>query len=84
MERVHLLDPGVIQHVAFVAPIDLRLRARGHFETPVQIGQRLGIDPQLGADPWPSLGQIHFHPLVMADESVLGRPVVRESPTPSS
>jgi hypothetical protein len=73
VERVHVADPDMGQHIPLVAPIDLRLRARHHLEPAVQPGQRVLISGgQLGGDAWPGLGQEHLHALIVAAKAVLG------------
>ncbi|WP_349252355.1 hypothetical protein [Streptomyces virginiae] len=70
VERVHLLDPDVGEDAALIAPVDLVLAAGSDFEVAVQPRQVL-IEAEFGAATRPSLGNIHFHPLVVALEAVL-------------
>ena len=73
MERIHLADPDVGQHAAFISPVDLALPARDHLEPTMQPGQRIVLGlPKIGRDPRPRLGDIHFHRLVVPGEPMLG------------
>ena len=61
------LHEAVLGHShPLVAPVDLGLGSRQHFEAPVQLWCHR-------TDPWTGLGQVHLHALV-----AVGKAVVRD------
>jgi hypothetical protein len=72
VKRVHLGDAGAGQDLALVAPVHLRLAARGHLEPAVQPFQRVLRIAQRGGDAGPGLGHGQLHPLIGMGEAVLG------------
>ena len=70
------------EQVALLAPVDLGLRAGHDLEAAVQTGQRVLLAlGELGSDPWPSLGQEHLDPLIVAGETMLGdQPLMNHRP----
>jgi len=66
-------DPGRGEHIAFLAPVDLRLRAGDHLEAAVQAAQAavLAVSGELVGDHRPDLRQVHLDPLVVAGEAMI-------------
>jgi len=71
VERVDLADPGLEQDLAFVAPVDLGLRAGHHLEPAMQpVQARLGVT--VFGQPCAGPGDVELDPLVVPVEAVLG------------